>query len=72
MVFLLESLIDCLFGGENGPCTIIRNASFRRESLSVKRPFPAERVGGLNYGVFDILISHQAPFEPLLAAALCS
>jgi hypothetical protein len=62
-MFLLESLIDCLFGGENGPCTIIRNTSFRREPFSVKRPFPTERVGGLNYCVFDILISHQAPFK---------
>jgi hypothetical protein len=63
IMLLLESLIDCLFGGENGPCTIIRNTSFRREPFSVKRPFPTEGVGGLNYCVFDISISHQAPFK---------
>lgn len=68
-MFLLESLIDCPFGGENGPCTIIRNASLRRESFSVERPFPAERVGGLNYCVFYILMSHEAPFKSFLAAA---
>lgn len=62
-MLLLESLIDCLFGGENGPGTIIRNTSFRREPFSVKRPLPTEGVGGLNYCVFDILISHQAPFK---------
>jgi hypothetical protein len=68
--FLSERSVDCAFGGENCLYTIIRNASFRRAAFSLKRPFPAERIGCLDYCVFYTLILHVAAFMSFRRAQL--
>jgi hypothetical protein len=59
MTPLLEIPVDCQFGGANGLYPLISNPSFRHASFSLKRPFPAGRVGGLDYGVLNALMFHE-------------